>query len=162
MAEVKARLGNVVYAIEETDGGSLAKTAIETLRARNMTCATCESLTGGKVVAALVDIPGASAVVRAGLVTYQTDTKTILADVPAEVIERFGVVSVETACAGGRHAEAAGCGHCGEYDGRRGAGRRDGGLPGRDGVRRRIDGGRHERGSGWRSLATASASARWP
>ena len=99
LAEVKARLGNVVYAIEETDGGSLAKTAIETLRARGMTCATCESLTGGKVVAALVDIPGASAVVRAGLVTYQTDTKTILADVPAEVIERFGVVSVETACA---------------------------------------------------------------
>lgn len=99
LAEVKARLGNVVYAIEETDGGSLAKTAIETLRTRNMTCATCESLTGGKVVAALVDIPGASAVVRAGLVTYQTDTKTILADVPAEVIERFGVVSVETACA---------------------------------------------------------------
>ena len=99
LAEVKARLGNVVYAMEETDGGSLAKTAIETLRARGMTCATCESLTGGKVVAALVDIPGASAVVRAGLVTYQTDTKTILADVPAEVIERFGVVSVETACA---------------------------------------------------------------
>ena len=99
LAEVKARLGNVVYAIEETDGGSLAKTAIETLRAQGMTCATCESLTGGKVVAALVDIPGASAVVRAGLVTYQTDTKTILADVPAEVIERFGVVSVETACA---------------------------------------------------------------
>lgn len=99
LAEVKARLGNVVYAMEETDGGSLAKTAIETLRARNMTCATCESLTGGKVVAALVDIPGASAVVRAGLVTYQTDTKTILADVPADVIERFGVVSVETACA---------------------------------------------------------------
>ena len=99
LAEVKARLGNVVYAIEETDGGSLAKTAIETLRAQGMTCATCESLTGGKVVAALVDIPGASAVVRAGLVTYQTDTKTILADVPAEVIKRFGVVSVETACA---------------------------------------------------------------
>ena len=96
LAEVKARLGNVVYAMEETDGGSLAKTAIETLRAQGMTCATCESLTGGKVVAALVDIPGASAVVRAGLVTYQTDTKTILADVPAEVIERFGVVSVET------------------------------------------------------------------
>ena len=47
LAEVKARLGNVVYAIEETDGGSLAKTAIETLRAQGMTCATCESLTGG-------------------------------------------------------------------------------------------------------------------
>ena len=143
LAEVKARLGNVVYAIEETDGGSLAKTAIETLRARNMTCATCESLTGGKVVAALVDIPGASAVVRAGLVTYQTDTKTILADVPAEVIERFGVVSVETACAMAEGTRK----RLGEYDGRRGAGRRDGGLSGGDGVRRRIDGGRHERGS---------------
>ena len=85
--------------LRATASADTAEKALETLRARGMTCATCESLTGGKVVAALVDIPGASAVVRAGLVTYQTDTKTILADVPAEVIERFGVVSVETACA---------------------------------------------------------------
>lgn len=99
LTEVQARLGNVIYAIEEDDHGSLAKTAIERLRAQQMTCATCESLTGGMIAASLVDIPGASQVFRAGLVTYQTDTKTLLADVPAETIERFGVVSEETACA---------------------------------------------------------------
>lgn len=99
LTEVQARLGNVIYAIEEDDRGSLAKTAIERLRAQQMTCATCESLTGGMIAASLVDIPGASQVFRAGLVTYQTDTKTLLADVPAETIERFGVVSEETACA---------------------------------------------------------------
>lgn len=99
LTEVQARLGNVIYAIEEDDHGSLAKTAIERLRAQQMTCATCESLTGGMIAASLVDIPGASQVFRAGLVTYQTDTKTLLADVPAEIIERFGVVSEETACA---------------------------------------------------------------
>lgn len=99
LTEVQARLGNIIYAIEEDDRGSLAKTAIERLRAQQMTCATCESLTGGMIAASLVDIPGASQVFRAGLVTYQTDTKTLLADVPAETIERSGVVSEETACA---------------------------------------------------------------
>lgn len=99
LTEVQARLGNVIYVIEEDDHGSLAKTAIHTLQAHHMTCATCESLTGGMIAAALVDVPGASQVFRAGLVTYQTDTKTLLADVPAETIERFGVVSEETATA---------------------------------------------------------------
>lgn len=99
LTEVQARLGNVIYAIEENDHGSLAKTAIHALQAHHMTCATCESLTGGMIAAALVDVPGASQVFRAGLVTYQTDTKTLLADVPAETIEHFGVVSEETATA---------------------------------------------------------------
>ena len=97
LEQIQSRLGHVIYAIEKDENGSLAQTAVQTLRRRGMTCATCESLTGGKVVASLVDIPGASAVVRAGLVTYQTDTKTILANVPADIIERFGVVSEEVA-----------------------------------------------------------------
>ncbi len=97
LEQIRSRLGPVIYAIEKDETGSLAQTAVETLHRRGMTCATCESLTGGKVVASLVDIPGASAVVRAGLVTYQTDTKTILANVPSDVIERFGVVSEEVA-----------------------------------------------------------------
>ena len=46
-----------------------------------------------------MDVPGASCVVRGGLVTYQTDTKTLLAGVPAETIERCDVVSAEVAMA---------------------------------------------------------------
>lgn len=97
IAEVRSRLGEVIYAIEADDRGSLAKSAIAALKARGWTCAACESLTGGMIAASLVEVPGASAVVRGGLVTYQTDTKTLLAGVPAETIERCDVVSAEVA-----------------------------------------------------------------
>ncbi len=80
-----------------TDSALLARQAVEALRTHGLTCATCESLTGGMVAAALVDVPGASEVFRAGLVTYQTDTKTLLAGVSAETIAHYGVVSEETA-----------------------------------------------------------------
>lgn len=95
--EVCRRLGDVVYAVEDNDGGSLAKSTVEALLRKGWTVATCESLTGGMIAAAMVEVPGASAAVRGGLVTYQTDTKTILAGVPAETIERCDVVSAEVA-----------------------------------------------------------------
>ena len=97
MVEVRLRLGEVVYAVEADDDGSLAKCAVEALKARDYTCATCESLTGGLIAATLVEVPGASSVVRAGFVTYQTDTKTLLAGVPAEDIEQYDVVSAQVA-----------------------------------------------------------------
>lgn len=75
----------------------LARSAIAALTERGLTCAACESLTGGMICATLVDVPGASAVVRGGLVTYQTDTKTLLAGVDAALIEEKGVVSAEVA-----------------------------------------------------------------
>lgn len=71
--------------------------AIAALKTRGWTCATCESLTGGLICATLVDVPGASAVVRGGFITYQTDTKTLLADVDAPLIEEHGVVSAPVA-----------------------------------------------------------------
>lgn len=75
----------------------LAEQTIAALVERKLTCAACESLTGGLICATLVDVPGASAVVRGGLVTYQTDTKTLLAGVDAALIAEKGVVSVEVA-----------------------------------------------------------------
>ncbi|MBE5810574.1 MAG: CinA family protein [Clostridiales bacterium] len=75
----------------------IAQEAIALLQARGLTVGTCESLTGGMICSALVDVPGASKVVRGGLITYQTDTKTLLADVDAALIEAHGVVSGEVA-----------------------------------------------------------------
>ena len=74
-----------------------AEAAIALLRERGLTVGTCESLTGGMICAALVDVPGASKAVRGGLITYQTDTKPLLAGVDAALIERCGVVSGEVA-----------------------------------------------------------------
>ena len=75
----------------------LARSVIAALKERGLTVAACESLTGGLICATLVDVPGASAVVRGGFVTYQTDTKTLLADVPAALIAEKGVVSADVA-----------------------------------------------------------------
>ena len=77
----------------------LARSAVAALKARGLTCATCESLTGGLICATLVDVPGASAVVRGGLITYQTEVKTLLAGVPTPLIGEAGVVSAEVAIA---------------------------------------------------------------
>jgi len=99
IAEVRQRLGDVIYSVDEDDRGSLARTAVEALKTHGWTCATCESLTGGLISATLVGVPGASSVVRGGFVTYQTDTKTLLAGVPAEVIAEHDVVSAEVALA---------------------------------------------------------------
>ncbi len=84
----------------------LAEAAIAALAERGITVGTCESLTGGMICAALVDVPGASKVVRGGLITYQTDTKTLLAGVGAALIERNGVVSAEVARAMAEGAKA--------------------------------------------------------
>ncbi len=99
IAQVRERLGDVIYAVEDDDRGSLAKSAVKAMQAAGLTCAACESLTGGLISANLVNVPGASAVVRGGFVTYQTDTKTLLADVPAALIAAKGVVSAEVAMA---------------------------------------------------------------
>jgi len=75
----------------------LAADVIQVLKAQGLTVATCESLTGGMICSTLVDVPGASQVVRGGLITYQTDVKTLLAGVDAALIQAKGVVSASVA-----------------------------------------------------------------
>lgn len=75
----------------------LAARVIEALRAADATVATAESLTGGLVCAALVDVPGASAAVRGGIVAYDAQLKASLLGVPAAVLEAHGPVSVAVA-----------------------------------------------------------------
>jgi nicotinamide-nucleotide amidase len=95
--KVRDALGDVIYAIDPDDSGSLARCAVEALKAKGWTVATCESLTGGLIADTLVGVPGASAVVKGGLVTYMSEAKTLLAGVPAELIDTCNVVSAEVA-----------------------------------------------------------------
>ena len=46
---------------------------VELLKARGQSVATAESLTAGLLCATIVDSPGASAVVRGGLIVYATE-----------------------------------------------------------------------------------------
>ncbi|HLI37095.1 MAG TPA: nicotinamide-nucleotide amidohydrolase family protein [Streptosporangiaceae bacterium] len=70
----------------------LARQVIASLRASGQTVATAESLTGGLVAAALTSVPGASAVVRGGIVAYTSDLKAALLGVPASMLGEHGAV----------------------------------------------------------------------
>lgn len=59
--------------------------------------ATAESCTGGMIAAALTDVPGSSAVVDRGFITYSNDAKTEMLAIPPDLITWFGAVSAEVA-----------------------------------------------------------------
>jgi nicotinamide-nucleotide amidase len=70
---------------------------IELLRERGLTLAVAESLTGGLLVAELVSVPGASAVVRGGVVAYATDLKATLLGVDAALLAASGPIHPDVA-----------------------------------------------------------------
>jgi nicotinamide-nucleotide amidase len=78
----------------------LVRDLLGRLVARGETLATAESLTGGLLAAAIVDVPGASAAYRGGLVVYATELKAILAGVPRPLLAAHG--PVDAAVAGAR------------------------------------------------------------
>lgn len=77
----------------------LAAEAVRLLAAAGATVAVAESLTGGLVTAALTGVPGASVVVRGGVVAYATELKAVLLGVPAALLGQHGPVHPEVAAA---------------------------------------------------------------
>ncbi|MGC4175808.1 CinA family protein [Demequina sp.] len=73
---------------------------------RGLTIACAESVTGGDVVSALIAVPGASDAVAGSAVTYTIAAKQRVLGVPAELMERYGVVSEEVALEMARRALA--------------------------------------------------------
>lgn len=82
----------------------MAREIIDLARANEWTVGVAESLTGGMVAAALVSVPGASAVVRGGVVAYAPDLKRSLLRVPEALIHQHGTVSRQCAEAMSRGA----------------------------------------------------------
>lgn len=62
-----------------------------------VTLATAESLTAGLVAATVATVPGASAVLRGGLIVYATELKHELAGVDADLLAARGPVDPEVA-----------------------------------------------------------------
>lgn len=69
-----------------------AVAVLRALDARGWSVAAAESLTGGRLTAALVDVPGASAHLRGGIVAYSTDLKTSALGVEADLLAARGAV----------------------------------------------------------------------
>lgn len=70
---------------------------LASLEARGWTLATAESLTGGLLCATIVDVPGASRVLRGAVVAYATDVKESVLGVDGELLAAHGAVHPEVA-----------------------------------------------------------------
>jgi nicotinamide-nucleotide amidase len=81
------------------DDATLEETAalLAHLQGQGLTLATAESCTGGLIAAALTAIPGSSATVLAGYVTYSNAAKTRLVGVPPAILAAHGAVSAPVA-----------------------------------------------------------------
>jgi len=82
----------------------LEKSAIEAAKAlldiclrKKLTVATAESCTGGLVAATISEIPGSSAVLDRGFVTYSNEAKQQMLGVTPATIDVYGAVSHECA-----------------------------------------------------------------
>ena len=66
------------------------------LKERGLTLATMESCTGGFLVNCITDVPDSASYYKGGVVAYTNEMK-IASGVPADVIERHGAISPQTA-----------------------------------------------------------------
>jgi nicotinamide-nucleotide amidase len=89
-AITRAQLGPAVFGEEED---TLESVLIRLLAGRNQTLALAESCTGGWLAHRLTNVPGASAVLRAGLVTYANAAKEKFLGVRADTLAAHGAVS---------------------------------------------------------------------
>ncbi|HWF17381.1 MAG TPA: competence/damage-inducible protein A [Acidimicrobiales bacterium] len=87
---IEARLGDIVFGIDDE---SMEVAVANRLLAHGLTFGVAESLTGGLIASRLVNVPGASAWFRGGVVAYDSQVKFDVLGVPA------GPVVTESAAA---------------------------------------------------------------
>mgnify|MGYP003630974835 CR=1 FL=1 len=88
-------IGDVIYG--EEDEETLEEVVAKLLTQKGMTLASAESFTGGKIAELITSVPGASAYFKGSVVSYATETKINILEVPQSLIERHSVVSAEVA-----------------------------------------------------------------
>lgn len=72
------------------------KDTVKKMIEKEITISTMESCTGGAIASAITMVEGSSAIFPGGYVTYSNKAK-VMAGVPEEIIEKYGVYSEQTA-----------------------------------------------------------------
>ena len=80
-----------------SDTGELAQRIVMVLKDRSLSLGLVESCTGGQLAAAVTAVPGASAVLRGGVVAYSNAIKAQLLGVDWSTLDDYGAVSEECA-----------------------------------------------------------------
>ena len=91
---VRRLIGKHIFGAEDDQ---LEGVIVRALTARKQTLALAESCTGGYISHRLTNVPGASAVLLAGLVTYSNAAKQALLGVKPDTLAQHGAVSEATA-----------------------------------------------------------------
>ena len=92
VSKLVALIPEYIFAMQDQP---IERTVFDLLNSKGMTFASAESCTGGNIAHVITLIPGSSEVFKGTAVTYATPMKTKVLSVPAEMIEKYGVVSQE-------------------------------------------------------------------
>ena len=96
IGRLKEILGDKVYSDRDD---TLEATVGRLLKASGRTLSVAESCTGGMISHLITSVPGASAYYLGSVTSYAVSVKERVLGVPAETVERYGVVSGEVAAA---------------------------------------------------------------
>lgn len=80
-----------------TEDKTREEVLIDELRVKDEFISTAESITGGLVASSVIDVSGASDVIKESYITYSNDIKHKLLNVSYETIDKYDVVSKEVA-----------------------------------------------------------------
>lgn len=75
----------------------LEEKVIAELTRQNLTITTAESCTGGLIAATLINVSGASMVLKEGYITYSNESKERILSVRRETLQKYGAVSRQVA-----------------------------------------------------------------
>ncbi|MGM9566320.1 competence/damage-inducible protein A [Evtepia sp.] len=100
--QVKEIIGDHVIGVNVN---SIQEVCLNLLKEKGLTLGTAESCTGGLIAKLITDLPGASAVLKGGIVSYTNQVKTGVLEVPQALLEEYGAVSPQVAEAMARGAK---------------------------------------------------------
>jgi nicotinamide-nucleotide amidase len=92
---LSALIGDIIVGYDEDDTIEVVLGGL--LKQKDLTLATAESCTGGRIAQMLTSIAGASAYFKGSMVTYATEAKITILGVPGALIEEHSVVSAAVA-----------------------------------------------------------------
>ena len=95
--QLYALIGDIIYGTEDEETIEISVGKLFSMKKK--TLATAESCTGGKIAQQLTAVPGASAFFKGSVVSYATETKQDVLNVPEAMILEHSVVSEEVAIA---------------------------------------------------------------
>lgn len=100
--QVKEIMGDHVIGVNVN---SIQEICLNLLKEKGLTLGTAESCTGGLIAKLITDLPGASAVLKGGVVSYTNEVKAGVLGVPQKMLDQYGAVSPQVAEAMARGAK---------------------------------------------------------